>query len=155
MRSNQTIVDFPLIYFTMWLYIIFTLFFLERILQMNKKLIALVAALFVATSANATYIDRTWHQSWPNTFESVEQTKALAAALEKPAFNAAYTQEKNFQQNIQLGILAGAGIVVSTIFGCLLAEWIQEFKIRKAEKAKLLARLNCETRQIKTTCYVS
>lgn len=122
---------------------------------MNKKLIALIAALFVATSANATLYERVYNQTWPTSFESVEQTKALAAALSKPEFNAAYTQEKNFQQNIQLGFLAGASVVTATFFGCIFAEWLQEFKIRKAEKAKLLARLNCETRQIKTTCYAN
>jgi hypothetical protein len=61
-------------------------------------------------------------------------------------------QEKNFQQNIQLGILAGAGIVMSTVFGCMFAEWLQKFKVRKAKKA-LAARLNYETHQVRTGGY--
>jgi hypothetical protein len=122
---------------------------------MNKKLIALVAALFVTTCAQATIYERNFTQTWPTEFESVKHTAALANALEKKDFREAYNQEKNFQQNIQLAALAGSGVVITTFFCCVFAEWLQEFKLRKAEKAKLIARLQCEAREIRTTCYTA
>ena len=115
-----------------------------------------MAALFVTTSAQAVVIDKTFHQAaWPTVFENVEHTKFLAAALEKKDFREAYNQEKNFQQNIQLAVLTGSGVVVATFFGCIFAEWLQEFKVRKAEKAALIARLYCKARQEQAACYVS
>jgi hypothetical protein len=122
---------------------------------MNKKLIALVASLFVATSTQATVYERNFYGTYPTFFESVEQTKALAIALEKPAFHAAYKQEKQFQQNVQLAFLASTGVVAATFLGCVFAEWLQEFKVRKAEKAALIARLHLKAREELTTRYVS
>lgn len=121
---------------------------------MNKKIIALVAALFIATSAQAiVYGD--FNQTHPTVSLNALDIAAQAEAFATPAYKEAYIQEKNFQQNIQLAVLAGSGVVVATFFGCIFAEWLQEFKVRKAEKAKLIARLNCETRQVQAACYVS
>ena len=122
---------------------------------MNKKIIALVAALFVATSTQARCVYGDFNQTWPTDFESVQLINAQAGALAKPDFKEAYIQEKNFQQNIQLAFLAGSSVVVATFFGCVFAEWLQEFKVRKAEKAKLIARLQCETREVRATCYTA
>ncbi len=113
-----------------------------------------MAALFVATSTQATVYERNFY-GWPDKFETVEHTNALAGALELEHFRAAYNQEKKFQQNIQLGVLAGSGVVVTAFFGCIFAEWLQEFKVRKAEKAKLIARLHSEIRHIKATRHAA
>ncbi len=124
---------------------------------MNKKIIALVAALFVATSAQAgiEVYDRSYHQTHQTISLEALNITALANALKETNFNEAFTKEKNFQQNIQLAVLTGSGAVVATFLGCVFAEWLQEFKVRKAEKAKLIARLQCETREVRATCYTA
>jgi hypothetical protein len=122
---------------------------------MNKKIIALVATLFIATSAQARCVYGDFNQTWPTVSLNALDIKAQADALAQPAYEKAFTQERNFQQNIQLAVLAGSGVVVATFFGCIFAEWLQEFKVRKAQKAKLIARLHCETREIQATCQAA
>ncbi len=127
---------------------------------MNTKIIALVATLFVATlfvatSAQATIYAPTHTQTWPTVSLTAQEIETQAKALRIPEYAAAFNQEKNFQQNIQLAVLAGSGVVVATFLGCVFAEWLQEFKVRKAEKAKLIARLQCEVREVRATCYTA
>ena len=114
-----------------------------------------MAALFVATSAQARCVYGDFNQTWPTVSLNALDIAAQADALAQPAYEKAYIQEKNFQQNIQLAVLAGSSVVVATFFGCMFAEWLQEFKVRKAEKAKLIARLQCEAREVRAACYTA
>ena len=113
-----------------------------------------MATLFVATSAQATW-ERNFYQTHPTVSLNALQTEALTKALSNEHYRVAYHQEKKFQQNIQLAVLASSGIVAATFLGCVFAEWLQEFKVRKAEKARLIARLNAEAREVRTACYAN
>lgn len=57
-----------------------------------------------------------------------------------------------FERHIQTGFFVAAGAATTLFVGCLFAEWLQEFKMRKAEKAKLVAELEAKAFQIKAAC---
>ena len=127
---------------------------------MNKKLIALVITLFVATSAqsyqfNETNIGTVNEAAHPTVFIPSEMLKLHIKGMKDSNYATECKVQARFERNIQTAVLAGSGVVVATFLGCIFAEWLQEFKLRKAEKAKLIAKLNHETRQIETACYTA
>lgn len=119
-----------------------------------------MATLFVATSAQSYQFTETnvgtFNQAWPTAFPDSELLKAHTAGF---STSSDYVKEcsiqAQFERNVQTAVLAGSGVVVATFFSCIFAEWLQEFKVRKAEKAKLIARLQCETHQIQATCQAA
>lgn len=125
---------------------------------MNIKLIALATALFITTSAQSYNFAETnigtMNQTWPAVFPDSEMLKEHIKGLkEVPAYISECNAKAQFERNVQLGVLTASGVVVVTFLGCAFAEWLQEFKVRKAEKAKLIARLQSETSEIKTAQY--
>lgn len=142
---------------------------------MNKNLLGLVVATFVtiaAPAASAPVATSSFHTQMPPTFlydlREMPQTNfpeaaAINAKSEMYSANPRLLEFKDrqlkmdeaqavFERQIQTGFFAAAGAATTILVGCLFAEWLQEFKVRKAEKAKLIAEIKCRTLQIKAAC---
>ncbi len=127
---------------------------------MNKKLLSLIVALCTVTGANADIVTQTVQEVAQTNFP---KAAAINAKSELYSANPKLLEFKDrqlkmdeaqaiFERQIQTGFFVAAGAATTLFVGCLFAEWLQEFKVRKAEKAKLIAELEAKAFQIKAAC---
>lgn len=137
---------------------------------MNKKLFVLVVALFVTTGAQAVSTISAFTTQLPTTVINDFQEPAFSAEAavidaKSRMYNSNNTligfgdrelkmkeTQAAFEQQVQAGFFVIFGAMTVLFVGCTFAEWFQEFKLRNAEKAKLIAELQCKTARIKLTC---
>lgn len=132
---------------------------------MNKKLLGLVAAFFVTgaqagptitpTSATVTPGVADFRtvinypvQTFPE-YQSVEEIKALNAALGNEHFRKEYQAERCFQRNSEAAVLSFVSITFGGILVCALMEWFQEYKVKTAEKAERIAGIQHRIQQLR------
>ncbi len=127
---------------------------------MNKKIITLVATLFVATSAQSFshYQIDTINEKCPTVFPDSEY---LAKHINGHTTSSSYADEcktqAQFERYVQTAVFGVFGTITAAVWGCIFAEWYQNFKVNKAEKALLIARLHLKAREEKAVvvCCVS
>ena len=145
---------------------------------MNKKLLGLVVAVF-ATTAQADNYDYSRHYTPATEFPEAKAIAAKAELFSKNPTYMQYKIDKGagllalqqaevmanlehnnrvlvmrekqaaFERQVQTAMFATMGAIVATMWTGVMIEWYQEFKVRKAEKAKLIAKLNAETAQVR------
>lgn len=119
-----------------------------------------MATLFVATPTQSYSFAETnigaINQTWPTVFRSSEMlAKHIEGLKTSPEYASECKAQAQYERNINTGVLVSTGVVVATFFGCIFAEWLQEFKVKKAEKAALIAKIQCKARQEQAACTIA
>ena len=123
---------------------------------MNKKLL-LVLALFATTNAKAhcstTILPAEIYFSQAEIY--FPRSEAIKATSEMYVKNPKLLDHEclrlSFERKVQAGFFLTTGATFALFVACCFAEWLQEFKLKSAEKAKLIALLKRDIINIKAT----